>query len=179
VAATTSALNLIPDEIRQAANSGLEIAHWGGREEKGERGDLLVQQITGTVPEGRVLALPTAMLDSEGSQNGWVIDGHGGDFPTPLRQSLRLPASPYWMDSAWLDPERPLPPSSLLEAWSVALADVRAQGSLMTILLNAHISGRPGIASQILRFIDDVIDSGDVWIAQASQISNWYAERAR
>ncbi len=110
----------------------------------------------------------------------WSITGVGGDLPIKTvgegqtTLSTVIPVSPYWIDLPWLDPERPLPPSSLLEAWSLALAAVRTEGGLMTIVIHPHVSGRPGLAGIVTRFIDEAIESGDVWIATAAQVAEWW-----
>jgi len=62
----------------------------------------------------------------------------------------------------------------MLEAWSLSLNEVRAEGSLMTIVLNPHVSGRPGFAGLVQHFLDEAIDSGVVWIANAAQVAEWW-----
>jgi hypothetical protein len=110
----------------------------------------------------------------------WVITGAGGDMPVMIQDtrtdqsSVQIPVSPYWMDSSWLHPERPAPPSTLLECWSASLAAIRAEGGLMTIVLHPHISGRPGFADAVVRFLDEAIASGDVWIARADHVALWW-----
>lgn len=110
----------------------------------------------------------------------WVIDGRTGDAPSliegSLVKSVHVPTSTYWNDASWLSPEHPLPPSSLLEHWSVSLADIRADGLLMTVVLHPHIAGRPGILSQVLRFLDEAVDSGDVWMSSVGNIAAWWKQ---
>jgi len=86
-----------------------------------------------------------------------------------------IPLSPYLIDAAWLSPARPLPPSSLLKAWSLSLAAHRTDSSLMTVVLHPHIAGRPGFAGTFTRFLDEAIAAGDVWIARLDHIARaWY-----
>lgn len=111
----------------------------------------------------------------------WVVTGASGDVPFRTGNEgidgvINIPFSPYWTDTAWLDPQRPLPPSSFLEAWSLSLAAVRTDGGLMVVVLHPHIAGRPGISSQVERFLDEAIESGDVWIANAGQVADWWRQ---
>lgn len=112
----------------------------------------------------------------------WTIDGSGGDVPRlgpqagPSPGSVILPVSPYWIDRHWWHPEHPSPPSSLLESWSSGLASVRTLGGLMTVVVHPHISGRPGHAETLVRFVDEAIASADVWLARADQVAAWWLE---
>jgi hypothetical protein len=49
----------------------------------------------------------------------------------------------------------------------------------MTIVLHPHLSGRPGHAETIVRFVDEAIASADVWLARADQVAAWWAESHR
>jgi hypothetical protein len=115
----------------------------------------------------------------------WKIDGSGGDVPRLHASTgssggtVILPVSPYWIDRHWWLPERPAAPSLLLESWSAGLASVRTFSGLMTIVLHPHLSGRPGHAETIVRFIDEAIASADVWLARADQVAAWWAESHR
>lgn len=131
---------------------------------------------------GAVIGVPgLAQATDAASDLAWVIDGRSGELPSviegTLSRTIHMPVSIYWTDGAWLDPQRPLPPSSLLEHWSVSLADVRTQGGLMTVVLHPHIAGRPGILSQIMRFLDDAVDSGDVWMTPVGTIAAWWKQQ--
>lgn len=116
----------------------------------------------------------------------WSIDGSSGDVPrlqaaadvstSAAATTVILPVSPYWIDRHWWQPDNPSPPSLLLESWSAGLASVRTFGGLMTIVLHPHISGRPGHADTIVRFVDEAIASADVWLARADQVAAWWAE---
>jgi hypothetical protein len=46
----------------------------------------------------------------------------------------------------------------------------------MTVVLHPHIAGRPGFAGQVIRFLDEAIESGDVWIASAAQLATWWKQ---
>lgn len=179
---TPSALGSLPQFARRARDDGHELAL--GSLDWAVNDSAVLAHISNIAPSGVIEALPGQEMrreESAASLTGlsWVITGAGGDVPVLTvgygRQDLVLiPVSPYWIDTAWLAPERPLPPSSLLEAWSLALASVRSDGGLMTIVLHPHVAGRPGFASQAERFLDEAIESGDVWIATAGDVADWW-----
>ncbi len=149
----------------------------------------LLAKITGQPRPGYIESLPLGTIDivdptsgapRPGSTPPWIMTGAGGDTPVIVREgdfdesSVRIPLSPYWIDATWFHPRHPGPPSLLLEAWSASLASVRAEGSLMTVVLHPHIAGRPGFADAIVRFLDETIASGDVWIARADHLALWW-----
>lgn len=173
-----AALELAPTLVRQAASSGFEVAGWISEDDDRGVVDSTLARIGGIEPQGVILGLPAAPYGGRVPETGWTITGAGGDLPQASGSGWLIPSSPYWVDRAWLDPEHPSPPSSLLEAWSLSLAAVRSNGGLMTIVLHAEISGRPGIAGQILRFLDEVIESGDVWIGHAGQVASWWTRQS-
>lgn len=150
----------------------------------------LLARISGQTSSGWIESLPGVSLEeTEGGTVGnepdtvpaWVISSAGGDTPVIVQPpgsaellSVQIPVSPYWLDSTWLHPQHPAPPSSLLESWSASLASVRAEGGLMTIVLHPHIAGRPGFVDAIVRFLDEAIASGDVWITRADHLALWW-----
>ena len=172
-----AALDVAPTLARQAAESGFDVVGRHDGNSDAEALTAVLTRIRGGAPNGQILGLPAKPFSGNAPGSAWAVTGNGGDLPQPIGEGWLIPTSPYWVDSAWLDPSRPLPPSSLLEAWSLSLAAVRSNGGLMTIVLHSHISGRPGFASQILRFLDEVIESGDVWIGNASQVAAWWAQQ--
>jgi peptidoglycan/xylan/chitin deacetylase (PgdA/CDA1 family) len=180
---TARAVSTLPQLARSAAEAGHELAvsYVGAPAEKGW--ETTVDRVSDAPVTGYVQSLPlvglTEVTSSLVREAAWAITGIGGDVPVPTSvdggQGLTvIPVSPYWTDSTWLPPERPLPPSSLLEAWSLGLAAVREEGGLMTVVLQPHISGRPGLSGQIVRFLDEVIECGDVWVATAGQVAEWW-----
>lgn len=169
----SAALSSIPQLARSTLDLGHELAILepiGGDHER------LWSHISDLAPEGLVR---DTLSTTPGSLNGsfaWRITGIGGDFPIRAAESgdgVVIPVSPYWRDDVWLDPQRPLPPSSLLEAWSLGLASMRTIGGMMTVVLHPHIAGRPGFIEQVVRFLDEAIESGDVWLATAGQVAAW------
>ena len=153
----------------------------------------LIAKITGQAPAGYIESLPGGTSgaiapglagQSPGPVPSWIMTGAGGDTPVIAQEGgagelcVQIPLSPYWVDATWFHPRHPGPPSSLLEAWSASLASVRAEGGLMTIVLHPHIAGRPGFADAIVRFLDETIASGDVWIARADHLALWWKSNA-
>lgn len=138
--------------------------------------DLRVNGLVASIP-----GFPTSELEIDwGSDSGmaWLIDGRSGDLPSLQTNPnvALIPTSPYLIDTAWLSPQRPLPPSSLLEAWMLALDAHREGGIFMPIVIHPHIIGRPGFLGTLTRFLDDVIARGDVWIAPMQHIAaTWHA----
>lgn len=175
VGVTRESVRFAPTLISRATDMDLEIAPWLADDEF-SAGMTSPGDAPGTFGEnGLIAGLPDRPVTQSYDFKGhWIVDGSGGDRPTSRGDSCLIPTSPYWVDTAWLDPQCPLPPSSILEAWSLSLADVRTQGAMMTVILHAEVSGRLGISSQILRFLDEVVESGDVWIARGDQIANWW-----
>lgn len=184
---SATALASYPQLARLAQDRGHELALSHAADGSTDQQVALLSRISETPSAGLVESLPllTPLPDPVATRTGdrpegisWVVTGAGGDVPVLTAEGteksiVSLPVSPYWIDSAWLAPDHPLPPSSLLEAWSLSLAAVRSECGLMVIVLHPHISGRPGFSTQIERFLDEAIESGDVWIANASQVAEW------
>ena len=189
---TSRALTSHPQLARSAHERGHEIAGSiaAGSQDLPLRSPAeLLAKITGQTGGGYVESLPSVAPATEAAGTvgvgtdataAWIITSAGGDTPVIVRETVsdranvQLPVSPYWMDAAWLHPEHPAPPSSLLESWSASLAAVRAEGGIMTVILHPHIAGRPGFADAIVRFLDEAIASGDVWIARADHVALWW-----
>ncbi len=184
VAFTADAMNGSPQLIRRTVDLGHEVAI-SAASGNGSSDELLstMERLTGSPVAGVIEQLPGFPADTgaaqahNDSENAWRMTGAGGDLPVTISEpaATLIPYSPYMVDTVWLSPSRPLPPSSLLEAWSLALAAHRADGTLMTVVLHPHIAGRPGFADTITRFLDEAIGAGDVWIARLDHIARaWY-----
>lgn len=177
------AVQSAPQLLRRAQELGHEIAATACSA-TGSTEDLLdaIGRLGDERVNGLVEQLPgfqaSEQDDAFGNDSGraWRITGVGGDLPILTRDAdaTILPVSPYLMDTAWLAPLRPLPPSSLLEAWSLALAGHRSDGTYMPIVVHPHIMGRPGLAGTLTRFLDEVIAAGDVWIARMDHIATMW-----
>lgn len=187
IAFTTESATGAPQLLRRAAELGHEIAASACSPTAaitelvdtisgltGERVSGLVEQLPG---------LPSAEVDDgfgDDSGNAWRITGTSGDLPFSVRDPAAtiMPVSPYLVDLAWLAPTRPLPPSSLLESWSLALAAHRTSGTFMPIVLHPHVIGRPGLIGTLERFLDEVIATGDTWVARLDHIARAWHELA-
>lgn len=169
-----------PQLIRKAQELGHEVAATACSA-TGSTEDLLdtITRLSEAQVNGLVEQLPGFQASEQDEEFGndsgqaWRITGAGGDLPILTRDAdaTILPVSPYLIDTAWLAPSRPLPPSSLLEAWSLALAAHRTDQTYMPIVVHPHIMGRPGLVGTLTRFLDEVIASGDVWIARMDHVA--------
>lgn len=169
-----------PQLVRRAGELGHEIAATacsatGSAEDLVDAIGLLTEErINGLIEQ-----LPGFQASEQeepfGNDSGraWRITSTGGDLPCLVRDpdATIIPVSPYLIDTAWLSPTRPLPPSSLLEAWSLALGAHRADGTYMPVVVHPHIIGRPGFLGTLTRFLDEVIAAGDVWIARMDHVA--------
>lgn len=186
-----AALGTYPQLARSAQDHGHELSlSIVDGAVSGDDPEAIARRISDLPIVGLVESLPQSSFSkTHGGSPGsgaaaprWRIDGSGGDLPRPGPRdgispgSVILPVSPYWIDRHWWHPDRPSPPSSLLESWSSGLASVRTFGGLMTIVVHPHISGRPGHAETIVRFVDEAIASADVWLARADQVAAWWLE---
>lgn len=140
----------------------------------------LIARVVGEESDG--VAISARSLHGELPESiHWVLSDQNGDLPTisgDERPIVVVPTSPFWSDDAWFAPAHPTPPSALLESWSQALQSVRTNGGLMTVILNPHLSGRPGHRETIARFLDEAIGAGDVWMPRASELAAWWMTRA-
>jgi len=182
---TAESLVDAPQLVREAAERDHEIAA-SFCSASGATDDLISgirdeidQPVNGIV--ARIPGFPSSEMDDAWGNDGgkaWIIDGRSGDLPTLQRDphAALIPISPYLMDTTWLSPVRPLPPSSLLESWMLALDTHREEGTFMPLVIHPHIMGRPGFLGTLVRFLDDVIAHGDVWIARVDHIAaTWHA----
>ncbi|HLI51638.1 MAG TPA: hypothetical protein VKU87_07560, partial [Thermomicrobiaceae bacterium] len=92
---------------------------------------------------------------------------------TPL---LQLPPSPIWDDYAYFV-ENMLNPSQVFEMWQAELNVIRAEGKLICATFHPFVSGRPGPSQALTMFLDYVVSLGDVWIARADQLTDWWRGR--
>lgn len=186
-----------PDLVQLAAGQGHEIAAhtWDHRyyhtmtvEEQRIDIDRTVETlnaIAGTRPTGhktagwRYTAETPELCQALGLT--WVMDIPRGDLPflmdldRDLPPLVQLPPSAHWDDYSFFV-DRMLTPASTFEFWREDLDVIRAEGSLMSLTLHPFVSGRPGPSRALARLIDYAIDLGDVWIARADQIAEWWLD---
>jgi peptidoglycan/xylan/chitin deacetylase (PgdA/CDA1 family) len=182
---TTEAANSAPQLLRRAVELGHEVAA-SACAATASTPDLIdtIKSLTGAPVEGlieQLPGLPSADQDDvfgSDSGNAWRITGTSGDLPISVRDpnATIIPTSPYSIDMTWLSPSGPQPPSSMLEAWSLSLAAHRTEGTFMPIVLHPHIAGRPGFVGTVSRFLDEVIATGDVWIARLDHVARAWHE---
>lgn len=185
---------IAPDEAAVGAYApSLRRCHLSGHElavavptdgvDSAERTLEALRHITGTSPRGLVVGAATEVDATTLAWAEWQLASAATDLPTLTERGtevpplVTLPGNPYLVDLTWLDPARPLPPSSLLEAWTLAMDAARTTGGLMCVVMHPHLIARPGLQATLARFLDESIGSGDVWIAPASEVAGWWIER--
>jgi peptidoglycan-N-acetylglucosamine deacetylase len=188
-----------PDQVRRAVAEGHELAlhswdhryyvHLGetGQREDMERSRETLARIGGIEPVGH--KTPGWRYDEAthriAQEMGlrWVMDEPRGDLPTllapdPARAPLvNLPPS-RWFDDYTYHVDHVLTPQAAYEAWREDLDVLRSEGKAMFLTLHPFVSGRPGPSRSLARLIDYAIDLGDIWIARADHIAQWWADRA-
>jgi peptidoglycan/xylan/chitin deacetylase (PgdA/CDA1 family) len=187
-----------PETVQLAASQGHEIAlhSWDHRyyhvmTAGEEREDMMrtsdtLAGVTGTQPVGhktagwRYTADTHAICQELGLR--WTMDIPRGDLPflmapDPEKPPLvNLPPSAHWDDYSFFV-DKMMTPGQAFDFWRDDLDVIRAEGSLMSLTMHPFVSGRPGPSRALVRLIDYAIDLGDVWLARADQISNWWLEQ--
>jgi peptidoglycan/xylan/chitin deacetylase (PgdA/CDA1 family) len=184
-----------PDLVRRAVAEGHEIAlhSWDHRAYNGMSGDEqradvertreALTAIAGTTPTGhkspgwRYDAQTFPILQELGLR--WVMDEPGGDLPYLTRPDaareaiVQLP--PSWLyDDYTFFVDHLQTPQQTYEFWREDLEVLRAEGKLMCLTLHPFVSGRPGPSRALARLLDFAIEAGDVWIARADEIAEWW-----
>lgn len=184
IAFTAESVVDAPNLVTEAHELGHEIAA-SICSPVGTHGELLpnLRELTGERVHGLLARLPNfpanELDDAWGDDSGkaWEIDGRTTDLPVMQRDpdAALLPMNPYLMDLTWLNPARPLPPSSLLETWLQTLEAQREMGGYMPIIVHPHVMGRPGFVPTLQRFLDAAIAYGDVWITRMDHVATtWH-----
>jgi peptidoglycan-N-acetylglucosamine deacetylase len=105
-----------------------------------------------------------------------------GDLPFLMRPDasrdplVQLPPSAHWDDYSFFV-DKMMTPGQTFEFWRDDLDVIRAEGSLMCLTMHPFVSGRPGPSRALVRLIDYAIDLGDVWLARADQIADWWLQQ--
>jgi peptidoglycan/xylan/chitin deacetylase (PgdA/CDA1 family) len=113
----------------------------------------------------------------------WIVDLPNGDLPsfvshTDARPPLvNLSPSFLWSDYHWYV-DNIASPNQVANAWQDDLDMLREDGGLMTLTLHPFVSGRPGPMRGFARFLDYAVSLGDIWIAPASHIAQWWRNRS-
>jgi len=187
-----------PDDVRRAVAEGHEIAlhSWDhraynslSRDEQRvdiERTLAALTRIAGTAPVGhkspgwRYDEQTFPLLQALGLR--WAMDEPGGDLPYLLRPDparpplVQLPPSWTYDDYPFFV-DRMLTLQHAYDFWREDLELLRAEGKLMCLTLHPFVGGRPGPSRALVRLLDFAIEAGDIWIARADQIADWWLER--
>jgi peptidoglycan/xylan/chitin deacetylase (PgdA/CDA1 family) len=189
-----------PELVRAAFEQGHEIAlhSWDHRyyhemspdEQRAdiERTSDALTEITGERPTGHKTAGWRYTTDTHRicQELGlrWVMDIPRGDLPYLLQPDralnalVQLPPSAHWDDYSFFV-DKMMTPGQAFEFWRDDLDVIRSEGSMMCLTMHPFVSGRPGPSRAIVRLIDYAIDLGDVWIARADQIADWWLTQHR
>lgn len=187
-----------PDAVKAAFDAGHEISAHGwdhryytGMSDDEQRRDIertraAIQTITGTPPVGhktpawRFNEQTVPILQEMGFQ--WNMDIASADLPYAMQPEpakppvIQLPPSRLWDDYSyfvdWVGP-----PRHAFEMWRDDIDVLRAEGKLMCLTFHPWIIGRPGPSRALTMFLDYVIAMGDVWIARADHVSQWWQEQ--
>ena len=109
----------------------------------------------------------------------WLMDEPGGDLPYFTQPDsakppvVQLPPSRFYDDYTYFV-DNMVTPQQTAEIWRDDIDVLRDEGKLMCLTLHPFISGRPGPSRALSLFLDYVIDRGDVWIARADHIAQWW-----
>lgn len=183
---SSHALGALPMLVRQSAERGHEVAISlaDGRSTSEHVVEQLASadRLTGQQVKGIVALGPAPLPDPIGQvagfdQGSWTATAGGGDLPQAIGSIVSIPTSPYYNDLAWLHPDRPLPPSSMLEVVVTGLDAARSGQYLLPLVVHPHVIGRPGFSAVLARLLDDAIAAEDVWIARADQVAAWWTTR--
>jgi peptidoglycan/xylan/chitin deacetylase (PgdA/CDA1 family) len=188
-----------PGLVRQCHDEGHEIAchswahtHYDLLTAEQQRADLertrdLLTRLTGETPIGHKTggfapgAETTGVLQSLGFR--YQMDFQYDDLPELIRPDPALPPvvhlPPTWfMDDYSVFGERLLPLDDAFALWRETTDQLRDEGGFVGVTLHPHLMGRPAPARMLARYLEYVIDLGDVWIDRADRIAQWWLDRA-
>ncbi len=112
----------------------------------------------------------------------WRMDVARQDLPWIERPDpekppvVQLPPSRFYDDYTYFV-DQTVNPRHTAEFWRDDLDVLRAEGKLMCLTLHPWVSGRPGPSTAIANLLDYAIDLGDIWIARADQVAQWWLEQ--
>ena len=193
------ALELNPTVAQAFAAAGHEVASHGWRwidyrnvPEHVERAEIArcvetIERTTGSRPvgwyTGRV-SLRTRRLVAEHGGFLYDSDSYADDLPYYVRAGGKpLLVVPYTLDNN--DMKFAVPPGftandgftqHLTDAFDFLLREGAAQPKMMSVGLHCRLSGRPGRAAALERFLDHVVRHQDVWVCRRADIArHWLA----
>lgn len=109
----------------------------------------------------------------------WRMDVAAGDVPWIVRPDpdgsplVELPPSRIYDDYTYFV-DWTVNPRNTGEFWRDDLDVLRAEGKLMCLTLHPWVTGRPGPSTALANLLDYVISLGDVWIARADHVAQWW-----
>lgn len=188
-----------PNLVRLAHDSGHEIAihTWDHRyyttmSAAEQRDDMqrtfdTLYEITGEKPVGHKTGgwrytRDTHLIAQEMGLR-WVMDIPRGDLPfldspnPDLAPIVQIPPSAHWDDYSFFV-DKMMTPSAAYEFWHDDLDVIRTEGGLVSLTMHPFVSGRPAPSRALVRIIDYAIDLGDIWIATAAQIADWWLQQS-
>ncbi len=198
--AVGQALARNPTAGRAFAEAGHEVASHGWRwidyrtvPEAVERAEIarcveVIERTTGTRPvgwyTGRV-SLRTRRLVAEHGGFLYDSDSYADDLPYYVRAAGKpLLVIPYTLDNN--DMKFAVPPGftandgftqHLRDSLDFLRREGRSQPKMMSVGLHCRLSGRPGRAAALERFLDHVLRCPDVWVCRRADIArHWLAE---
>jgi peptidoglycan/xylan/chitin deacetylase (PgdA/CDA1 family) len=187
-----------PDAVERAHTGGHEnaIHSWDHRyytsmsfdEQLEDAGKTIaaIEQVTGVRPLGH--KTPAWRYNDETSrvmqQLGllWQMDKARDDLPwverpdpdgTPL---VQLPPSRFYDDYTYFV-DWTVNPRHAAEFWRDDLDVLRDEGKLLCLTLHPWVSGRPGPSRALANLLDYAIEAGDIWIARADHVAQWWRDQ--
>jgi peptidoglycan/xylan/chitin deacetylase (PgdA/CDA1 family) len=145
----------------------------------------VIEGVTGVRPVGHKTPAwrynddTAAVMQSLGLR--WIMDVARDDLPwierpDPLAGPIvQLPPSRFYDDYTYFV-DQTVTPRHTAEFWRDDLDVLRDEGKLMCLTLHPWVSGRPGPSRALANLLDYAIDAGDVWIARADQVAEWWLE---
>jgi peptidoglycan-N-acetylglucosamine deacetylase len=184
-----------PDAVQAANGAGHESSThgWDHRYYRDmtaeeQREDIIrtrdaIAKVTGNAPVGhksaswRFSGETTGVLQELGFK--WNMDIAAGDLPildwpdAALEPVVQLPPSRLWDDYAYFV-DNVMPPDHAYQMWREDIDVLRSEGKLMCLTFHPWVIGRPGPSRALLHFLDYVVSLGDVWIARADHVAQWW-----
>ena len=111
----------------------------------------------------------------------WNMDLAIGDLPgfnqpdSALDPVVQLPPSRLWDDYSYFV-DQIAPPDNAYNMWRDDIDVLRAEGKLMCMTFHPWVIGRPAPSRALVHFLDYVVSLGDVWIARADHVAQWWRE---
>lgn len=112
----------------------------------------------------------------------WQMDIARSDLPwleSPAADRdpvVQLPPSRFYDDYTYFV-DWTVNPRHAAEFWRDDLDVLRDEGKLLCLTLHPWVSGRPGPSRALANLLDYAIDQGDIWIARADDVAQWWLKQ--